>query len=159
MEYPMAQLAVSIGVIFDQVCRPAARMPSLARALCLLNSACNAHAPDRRQYTGSCIKTFTQRITQYITRGLAFQPAFPFEKSALAYQCSGKCFYPLPSHLSPTKHAVVQNLVHSLHPDRASRACCVPTLLGSISLLYLENNIPTFKYDYDDMVVLECGCR
>ncbi|XP_069995178.1 bone morphogenetic protein 10 isoform X2 [Penaeus vannamei] len=76
-----------------------------------------------------------------------------------AYQCSGKCFYPLPSHLSPTKHAVVQNLVHSLHPDRASRACCVPTLLGSISLLYLENNIPTFKYDYDDMVVLECGCR
>ncbi|XP_037794864.1 bone morphogenetic protein 10-like isoform X2 [Penaeus monodon] len=76
-----------------------------------------------------------------------------------AYQCSGKCFYPLPSHLSPTKHAVVQNLVHSLHPDRASRACCVPTLLGPISLLYLENNIPTFKYDYDDMVVLECGCR
>ncbi|XP_047494148.1 bone morphogenetic protein 10-like isoform X1 [Penaeus chinensis] len=76
-----------------------------------------------------------------------------------AYQCSGKCFYPLPSHLSPTKHAVVQNLVHSLHPDRASRACCVPTLLGPISLLYLENNIPTYKYDYDDMVVLECGCR
>ncbi|KAG7166997.1 Bone morphogenetic protein 10-like [Homarus americanus] len=76
-----------------------------------------------------------------------------------ANQCSGKCFYPLASHLSPTKHAVVQNLVHSLHPDRTSRACCVPTLLGPISLLYLEDGITTFKYDYDDMVVLECGCR
>ncbi|XP_045614962.2 bone morphogenetic protein 10 [Procambarus clarkii] len=76
-----------------------------------------------------------------------------------ANQCSGKCNYPLASHLSPTKHAVVQNLVHSLHPDRTSRACCVPTLLGPISLLYLENGITTFKYDYDDMVVLECGCR
>ncbi|KAK4290612.1 hypothetical protein Pmani_036501 [Petrolisthes manimaculis] len=76
-----------------------------------------------------------------------------------ANQCSGKCFYPLASHLSPTKHAVVQNLVHSLHPDRTSRACCVPTLLGPISLLYIENGITTYKYDYDDMVVLECGCR
>lgn len=76
-----------------------------------------------------------------------------------ASQCSGKCFYPMASHLSPTKHAVVQNLVHSRHPDRTSRACCVPTLLGPISLLYLENGITTFKYDYDDMVVLECGCR
>ncbi|XP_066947738.1 bone morphogenetic protein 10-like [Macrobrachium rosenbergii] len=76
-----------------------------------------------------------------------------------AYQCSGKCFYPLASHLSPTKHAVVQNLVHSLHPDRASRACCVPTKLGPISLLYVENGTPTYEYSYNDMVVLECGCR
>ncbi|KAK7082130.1 Bone morphogenetic protein 10, partial [Halocaridina rubra] len=76
-----------------------------------------------------------------------------------AYQCSGKCFYPLASHLSPTKHAVVQNLVHSLHPDRASRACCVPTKLGPISLLYVENGTPTYEYGYNDMVVLECGCR
>ncbi|XP_076031826.1 bone morphogenetic protein 10-like [Oratosquilla oratoria] len=80
-------------------------------------------------------------------------------KGYQAYQCTGKCFYPLPSHLSPTKHAVVQNLVHSLHPETASRACCVPTELGPISLLYMEANVPTYKYNYDDMVVLKCGCR
>ncbi|KAG0710218.1 Bone morphogenetic protein 10 [Chionoecetes opilio] len=77
-----------------------------------------------------------------------------------AFQCTGKCFYPLASHLTPTKHAVVQTLMNSVHPDRTSRACCVPTKLGPISLLYFENsNTPTYKYQYDDMVVLECGCR
>ncbi|MPC14632.1 Bone morphogenetic protein 10 [Portunus trituberculatus] len=77
-----------------------------------------------------------------------------------ANQCTGKCFYPLASHLSPTKHAVVQTLMNSVHPDRSPRACCVPTKLGPISLLYFENNqTPTYKYQYDDMVVLECGCR
>ncbi|XP_050725020.1 bone morphogenetic protein 10-like [Eriocheir sinensis] len=77
-----------------------------------------------------------------------------------ASQCTGKCFYPLASHLSPTKHAVVQTLMNSVHPDRSTRACCVPTKLGPISLLYFENNkTPTYKPQYDDMVVLECGCR
>ncbi|KAG0711781.1 Growth/differentiation factor 6 [Chionoecetes opilio] len=64
-----------------------------------------------------------------------------------AFQCTGKCFYPLASHLTPTKHAVVQTLMNSVHPDRTSRACCVPTKLGPISLLYFENsNTPTYKY-------------
>ncbi|RXG71184.1 Bone morphogenetic protein 10 [Armadillidium vulgare] len=77
----------------------------------------------------------------------------------LAFQCSGKCFYPLASHLTPTKHAVVQNLIHSRYPEKAPRVCCVPTKLGPISLLYLEAGVPTYNYDYSEMVVLECGCR
>ncbi|KAF2369232.1 Transforming growth factor-beta C-terminal [Trinorchestia longiramus] len=76
-----------------------------------------------------------------------------------AYQCSGKCFYPLASHLSPTKHAVIQTLMHSKSTDRARRACCVPTKLGPISLLYKEDGVMTFKKEYDGMVALECGCR
>ncbi|XP_047736920.1 bone morphogenetic protein 10 isoform X2 [Hyalella azteca] len=75
------------------------------------------------------------------------------------YECSGKCFYPLASHLSPTKHAVIQTLMHSKSTERARRACCVPTTLGPISLLYKEDGIITFKKEYDGMVALECGCR
>ncbi|KAF2884916.1 hypothetical protein ILUMI_21250 [Ignelater luminosus] len=77
-----------------------------------------------------------------------------------AYQCSGKCFYPVAEHLSPTKHAIVQALLHSVAPSRAVRSCCVPSKLGSISLLYIdEKGVLTYRYGYKDMVVAECGCR
>lgn len=77
-----------------------------------------------------------------------------------AYQCSGKCFYPVAEHLSPTKHAIVQALLHSVSPSRAVRSCCVPSKLGSISLLYIdEKGVLTYRYGYKDMVVAECGCR
>lgn len=50
--------------------------------------------------------------------------------------------------------------MHAAHPKRASRACCVPTKLDPISILYLdENGVITYKYHYDGMVVAECGCR
>ncbi|KAF5289324.1 hypothetical protein FQR65_LT11888 [Abscondita terminalis] len=77
-----------------------------------------------------------------------------------AYQCTGKCFYPVADHLSPTKHAIVQALLHSVAPSRAPRSCCVPTRLDSISLLYIdERGVLTYRFGYNDMVVAECGCR
>ncbi|KAG7189014.1 hypothetical protein KM043_008608 [Ampulex compressa] len=85
-----------------------------------------------------------------------------------AYQCAGKCFYPFGDHLSPTKHAIVQTLVHGalqgaegLSGNRpVGRACCVPTRLGPTSLLYLDaSGTLTYQYGYEDMVVVECGCR
>ncbi|RZC38192.1 bone morphogenetic protein 10 [Asbolus verrucosus] len=77
-----------------------------------------------------------------------------------AYQCQGKCFYPVAEHLNPTKHAVVQALLHSVSPSKVSRSCCVPTDLDSISILYVDNNgVLTYRYAYKDMVVMECGCR
>lgn len=83
-----------------------------------------------------------------------------------AYQCSGKCFYPFGDHLSPTKHAIVQTLVHgALQAIEGSskpvgRACCVPTRLAPTSLLYLDaSGTLTYQYGYEDMVVAECGCR
>ncbi|XP_012221855.1 bone morphogenetic protein 2-like [Linepithema humile] len=85
-----------------------------------------------------------------------------------AYQCSGKCFFPFSDHLSPTKHAIVQTLVHSalqtnedLNSNKfVSRACCVPTRLAPTSLLYLDaSGTLTYEYGYEDMVVSECGCR
>ncbi|CAL7950193.1 unnamed protein product [Xylocopa violacea] len=83
-----------------------------------------------------------------------------------AYQCSGKCFYPFGDHLSPTKHAIVQTLVHGAlqgvdgRNKPVGRACCVPTRLAPTSLLYLDaSGTLTYQYGYEDMVVAECGCR
>ncbi|XP_043281128.1 protein decapentaplegic-like [Venturia canescens] len=84
-----------------------------------------------------------------------------------AYQCVGKCFYPFGDHLSPTKHAIVQTLVHgalqgtdAVNGKQVGRACCVPTRLAPTSLLYIDaSGTLTYQYGYEDMVVAECGCR
>ena len=76
-----------------------------------------------------------------------------------AYECTGRCPFPL-NHGSPTRHAIVQTIVHTNWPERASRACCVPTKLEPISILYIdEKDVVTYKYQYEGMVVSECGCR
>ncbi|KAK7895229.1 hypothetical protein WMY93_020554 [Mugilogobius chulae] len=76
-----------------------------------------------------------------------------------AYECKGECYPPLTSEVTPTRHALVQTLLSVKSPDRASRACCVPTKLEPISLLYHENGVITFNHKYEGMVVAECGCR
>lgn len=77
-----------------------------------------------------------------------------------AFECSGICSYPLTKHVTPTKHAIVQTLVNINSPQKAARACCVPTKLDPISLLYLDDTgVVTYKYKYEGMVVAECGCR
>lgn len=76
-----------------------------------------------------------------------------------AYECRGACHLPMTAEVSPTKHAIVQSLLSAKSPERASRACCVPTKLDPISLLYHENGVVTFKHKYEGMVVAECGCR
>lgn len=76
-----------------------------------------------------------------------------------AYECNGVCNPPMTSEVSPTKHAIVQTLLSVKSPGRASRACCVPTKLEPISLLYHDNGIITFMQKYEGMVVAECGCR
>lgn len=77
-----------------------------------------------------------------------------------AYQCVGKCYFPVNEHLSPSKHAIIQSMIHAHYPKKAVRACCVPTKLDPISILYIdEQGVITYKYKYDGMVVAECGCR
>ncbi|XP_074837843.1 bone morphogenetic protein 10 [Carettochelys insculpta] len=76
-----------------------------------------------------------------------------------AYECRGVCSYPLTEHVTPTKHAIVQTLVHLKNSQKASKACCVPTKLDPISLLYLDAGVVTYKFKYEGMVVAECGCR
>ncbi|XP_055517933.1 bone morphogenetic protein 10-like [Leucoraja erinacea] len=77
-----------------------------------------------------------------------------------AYECRGVCYIPLTDHVTPTNHAKIQTLVNHWNPDKAAKACCVPTKLDPISMLYKNNaGVTTYKYKYEEMVVVECGCR
>ncbi|KAM4747466.1 bone morphogenetic protein 10 [Rhinophrynus dorsalis] len=76
-----------------------------------------------------------------------------------AYECRGVCSYPLTEHVTPTKHAIVQTLVHMKNAQKASKACCVATKLDPISILYMDAGVVTYKFKYEGMVVSECGCR
>lgn len=76
-----------------------------------------------------------------------------------AYVCNGVCNIPMTSEVSPTKHAIVQTLLSVKSPKKVQRACCVPTKLEPISLLYHDNGVVTFNHKYEGMVVAECGCR
>ena len=76
-----------------------------------------------------------------------------------AFYCQGQCLFPLAEHLNATNHAIVQTLANSVNPLVAPRACCVPTKLSPISMLYIdEHNLVVLK-SYPFMVVDSCGCR
>lgn len=76
-----------------------------------------------------------------------------------AYFCKGDCPFPLPDKLNATNHAVVQTLVNSRYPDRVPKACCVPTELSPISMLYMDDDERFVLKNHQDMVVEGCGCR
>ncbi|XP_054084130.1 protein decapentaplegic [Zeugodacus cucurbitae] len=76
-----------------------------------------------------------------------------------AFYCQGKCPFPLAEHLNSTNHAVVQTLVNNLNPRKVPNACCVPTQLEGISMLYLNDQNTVVLKNYQDMTVVGCGCR
>uniref|UniRef100_A0A1I8MHF7 Protein decapentaplegic n=1 Tax=Musca domestica TaxID=7370 RepID=A0A1I8MHF7_MUSDO len=76
-----------------------------------------------------------------------------------AFYCHGKCPFPLAEHLNSTNHAVVQNMVNSINPGKVPKACCVPTQLEGISMLYLNDQRTVVLKNYQDMTVVGCGCR
>lgn len=76
-----------------------------------------------------------------------------------AFYCHGDCPFPLADHLNSTNHAIVQTLVYSTKPSMVPKACCVPTVLSSISMLYLDEENKVVLKNYQDMAVLGCGCR
>ncbi|XP_071962913.1 bone morphogenetic protein 2-like [Antedon mediterranea] len=76
-----------------------------------------------------------------------------------AYYCNGECPFPISDHLNATNHAIVQTLVNSVNPQLVPKACCVPTDLSSISILYLDENEKVVLKVYKEMVVEGCGCR
>ncbi|KAM6984864.1 bone morphogenetic protein 10 [Aplochiton taeniatus] len=76
-----------------------------------------------------------------------------------AYKCNGVCESPLTQEVTPTKHAIVQTLMSLHSPQKVSQACCVPTKLEPISMLYEQGGVFTYNHKYEGMVVAECGCR
>lgn len=75
-----------------------------------------------------------------------------------AFFCLGECRFPLAEHMNSSSHAMVQTLVNSVN-GAVPRACCVPTSLSPISLLYLDPQDRVVLKNYQDMVVEGCGCR
>ncbi|KAF5294025.1 hypothetical protein FQA39_LY13579 [Lamprigera yunnana] len=76
-----------------------------------------------------------------------------------AYYCHGDCNFPLAEHLNTTNHAIVQTLVNSVSPSKVPKACCVPTQLNAISMLYLDEENKVVLKNYKEMAVVGCGCR
>lgn len=76
-----------------------------------------------------------------------------------AFYCAGDCPFPMSDHFNATNHAIVQTLVHSMYPNSLPRACCVPTALEPISMLYVDEENKVVLKNYQDMSVLQCGCR
>lgn len=75
-----------------------------------------------------------------------------------AFFCLGECRFPLADHMNSSSHAMVQTLMNSVN-RAVPRACCVPTALSPIALLYLDNDDNVVLKNYQDMVVEGCGCR
>jgi bone morphogenetic protein 2/4 len=75
-----------------------------------------------------------------------------------AFYCQGECPFPLADHLNSTNHAIVQTLVNSVNTN-IPKACCVPTELSAISMLYLDEHDKVVLKNYQEMVVEGCGCR
>ncbi|XP_015788248.1 bone morphogenetic protein 2-A [Tetranychus urticae] len=76
-----------------------------------------------------------------------------------AFYCAGDCPHLLNDVHNATNHAIVQNLVNSVTPNKVQKACCVPTELSSISILYVDEYGKVVLKNYQDMVVEACGCR
>lgn len=76
-----------------------------------------------------------------------------------AYYCHGECSFPFADHMNTTNHAIVQTLVNSVNPSLVPKACCVPTQLNSISMLYLDDENKVVLKNYKEMSVVGCGCR
>lgn len=76
-----------------------------------------------------------------------------------AFYCHGVCMFPLADHMNASNHAVIQTLMHNVHPDTVPKPCCVPTKLGTQTLLYLDDDDKLVVKTYYDMIVEECGCR
>jgi hypothetical protein len=76
-----------------------------------------------------------------------------------AFYCQGICKYPIPEHLNPTNHAMVQTTVHASDKRRVPPACCVPHKLSGIGMLFLDKGDSVVYKTYDNMIVESCGCK
>ncbi|XP_055633611.1 protein 60A [Toxorhynchites rutilus septentrionalis] len=76
-----------------------------------------------------------------------------------AFYCSGECNFPLNAHMNATNHAIVQTLVHLMHPTKVPKPCCAPTKLIPISVLYHIDEANVNLKKYKNMVVKSCGCH
>jgi bone morphogenetic protein 7 len=77
----------------------------------------------------------------------------------IAYYCHGECSFPLTASMNATNHAIVSTLVHTYYPLEYPRPSCAPVKLGSISMLYYDDNSNVTVKKYKEMTVKSCGCK
>lgn len=76
-----------------------------------------------------------------------------------AYLCKGECPFPLSDHFNTTNHAIIQNNLNSVQRTLVPKACCIPTDLGPITMLYTDETQKFHAKEYHNMIVESCGCR
>ncbi|XP_010866646.2 nodal-related 2 [Esox lucius] len=81
-----------------------------------------------------------------------------FPKKYNAYRCEGTCPSPVGENLNPTNHAYMQSLLKHYHAEWVPSACCAPTKMSPLSMLYYENGELLLRH-HEDMIVDECGCQ
>ncbi|XP_047239945.1 bone morphogenetic protein 8A isoform X1 [Girardinichthys multiradiatus] len=75
-----------------------------------------------------------------------------------AYYCDGECIHPMGACMNATNHAIIQQVVHLMKPNEVPSACCAPTKLSSISVLFYDDNNNVILKKHRNMVVKTCGC-
>lgn len=75
-------------------------------------------------------------------------------KSYEAYYCDGKC----PVFSGPI-YSFLRNRYRLLSGKKIPKACCVPTVLESLQLLYINTKGNIILDHFREMVVSSCGCR
>lgn len=76
-----------------------------------------------------------------------------------AYYCGGECPKIMSVEFNTTNHAILQQMINQNNPEKVPKACCVPTQLAPISMLYLNEENHVVLKSYQDMAVVGCGCR
>ncbi|KAF7990341.1 hypothetical protein HCN44_000146 [Aphidius gifuensis] len=110
----------------------------------------NVHSSDKK----ACqMKSFRVNFIDLNWQDWIIEPAV-YE----ANYCAGDCDFPLHSHMNSTNHAVVQTLVNLLNPDLAPKACCAPTKLARLHIIYFSQDAAVFRKK-KNMIVKSCGCQ
>lgn len=93
--------------------------------------------------------------------------------------CVGHCSgLPLPAHLNPSNHAVMQNHYHSILPNKIPPPCCIPIEYDHVSILMIvkksesteslkenafrppsDEDTDVEMKDVPFMTATKCGCR
>lgn len=76
-----------------------------------------------------------------------------------AFYCGGECPKIMSGEFNTTNHAILQQMINQNNPEKVPKACCVPTQLAPISMLFLNEDNHVVLKSYQDMAVVGCGCR
>lgn len=76
-----------------------------------------------------------------------------------AYYCHGQCMYPIPSHLEPTNHAIIQSMMHDVERKIAPQPCCVPDEFEVLPFLLLDGSDRVVFKLKEGLIVKSCSCR